>query len=204
MNDRMIYGAALLASAALHALLLAAPWSAGGSKGLQERYEVRFESGGSAPSRQQPAEPRTKQRPDEAGETAPAHREPLPQEQERGTDAATADRTEQKQSEESRTSGRGEASSLDEYLARVKASVEYNKFYPLFARQLRQEGTVVVRAAIGPDGTISTLQVVSSSGHQGLDRAAEKAVRSSAPFDPPGRFGLSGITVDIPVLYKLR
>jgi len=209
MKRGMVFPATLFVSVVLHAGLFVAPWTERGDNGFQDRYEILFEStgGGYAPER-------VRQRPVKR-EPVPVAREAVPDEttQNEATNEAepvlssqqeNADDGQRKHSEDSRRSGEGEASRLDEYLVRVKAAVEYNKFYPLFAKQLRQVGTSVVRVSIRPDGSVSGLSIVSSSGHQSLDRAAEKAVRSSAPFDPPARFGLSELTLDIPVTYKLN
>jgi len=47
--------------------------------------------------------------------------------------------------------------------------------YPLFARQVRVQGLVVLRAVISREGTIENLQVL--SGHPMLVQAAVDAVR---------------------------
>ena len=47
--------------------------------------------------------------------------------------------------------------------------------YPMIAKQIRLQGTVVLRAMVGADGTIDQIQVV--SGHPILAQAALEAVR---------------------------
>jgi TonB family protein len=95
------------------------------------------------------------------------------------------------------------AGRLDDYLALVRARVEENKDYPAFARQLGQQGTVVVRARVGRDGRLLQAAVLNSSGHKQLDKAALAAVRGAGRFRPPTEFGLTEVTVDIPIAYKL-
>lgn len=92
---------------------------------------------------------------------------------------------------------------LDEYLVMLKGAVERNKLYPSFARQMGLQGTVVIRVTLSVDGAIMGMAVLNSSGQRTLDRAAESAIRASAPFKPPRQFGLGEVTVDIPIVYRL-
>lgn len=92
---------------------------------------------------------------------------------------------------------------LADYLSVVRTMVEVNREYPSMARQMGLQGTVTVRVHIRGDGSIGELAVVNSSGHKSLDKAAVSAVRRSAPFRAPGEFGLGGVTVEIPIVYRL-
>jgi TonB family protein len=49
---------------------------------------------------------------------------------------------------------------------------------------LMKRGRVVIRLAILPDGKVTGLQIISSSGDVALDRAAFGALAASSPFDP--------------------
>jgi protein TonB len=95
------------------------------------------------------------------------------------------------------------AARLPDYLAAVRTQVEHHKDYPAFARQLKQQGTVTVRVAIGPDGRLREAVVSASSGHASLDKAALAAVRNAGRFRSPDDFGLGAVTIDIPITYKL-
>lgn len=96
------------------------------------------------------------------------------------------------------------ASRLPDYLAAVRSQVENHKDYPAFARQLRQQGTVLVRVAIGPEGRLLDAVILNSSGHHSLDKAALAAIRNAGRFRSPEGFGLSQrVTIDIPITYKL-
>jgi protein TonB len=216
MKRRAVLPATVFVSVVLHAGFFVTPWSERGESGFQNRYEIRFESSGGGavpervrqrPVRQDPAPAPPEAAPAETIRSEPTNQptnEPANETQPvRSTLAENADDGQRSHAEESRRSGKGEASRLEEYLSRVKASVEGNKFYPTFAKQLKLQGTVTLRVSISSAGRITGLSVIASSGHQSIDRAAEKAVRSSAPFDPPARFGLPDITLDIPVTYKL-
>jgi protein TonB len=49
--------------------------------------------------------------------------------------------------------------------------------YPVDARRAHEQGTVKLLVLVGSDGTVSDIQVASSSGSQRLDRAALQAVK---------------------------
>jgi protein TonB len=76
--------------------------------------------------------------------------------------------------------------------------------YPMRARDLGQEGEVVVRARLDPRGTPEEVVVYRSSGFDLLDRAALAAVRRWA-FEP-GRRGGAPVAawVQVPVRFALR
>lgn len=49
--------------------------------------------------------------------------------------------------------------------------------YPTESRRLREQGVVVLRVILGPDGRVSDIHISKSSGHYKLDQAALSAVR---------------------------
>jgi TonB family protein len=55
--------------------------------------------------------------------------------------------------------------------------------YPLEARRTHQQGTVVLALYINEFGTLDKVEIVKSSGHPLLDRAAEDAMQQSR-FSP--------------------
>jgi len=89
------------------------------------------------------------------------------------------------------------------YLSIVRSRIETKKHYPPFARNLQQEGTVIVNVVIGADGAVVSTSLVKSSGFATLDKAALAAVRKAAPFPPPSGYGLGRMSIDIPLLFKL-
>jgi protein TonB len=95
------------------------------------------------------------------------------------------------------------AKKLAEYMAIIRAIIENNKEYPAFAKQLRLQGTVIVRVSIYPNGRIKNVDVITTSGHKSLDKSALGAVKASEPFKPPANYGLLDVTVDIPITFKL-
>ncbi|TVO75823.1 energy transducer TonB [Sedimenticola selenatireducens] len=70
------------------------------------------------------------------------------------------------------------------YTQALAEAIERNKHYPLRARKKGQQGEVTVRFTILKDGSISQVQISSSSHFSVLDRAASKAVESLSRFRP--------------------
>lgn len=76
--------------------------------------------------------------------------------------------------------------------------------YPARALDLNQQGTVVVRALVAPDGTSGQVVVWRSSGYTLLDAAAVRAVRGWA-FEPASIAGRKIASwVEVPVRFAIR
>jgi protein TonB len=75
--------------------------------------------------------------------------------------------------------------------------------YPSSARRRGQQGEVLLRVQVLPDGTISSPAVVRSSGVASLDQAAQAAV-SRWRFTPASSGGRAvEATVEVPVVFRL-
>jgi protein TonB len=76
--------------------------------------------------------------------------------------------------------------------------------YPLLARRRNYEGTVVLDVLVRRDGTVESIRLARSSGHQSLDRSARKAVREWTFH--PGKRGDEAVEmwVTIPIRFQLR
>ena len=59
-----------------------------------------------------------------------------------------------------------------------------NLNYPDAARRQKLHGDVLLTVTLDRDGKVMDIQVISSSGQELLDKAAERIVRLSAPFPP--------------------
>jgi periplasmic protein TonB len=81
--------------------------------------------------------------------------------------------------------------------------VEELKRYPASARADRAEGKVVVKAVINEDGSVGEVAVFQSSGHPSLDKAAIETLQRAAPFHLPHPLGQPGMTIKIPMSYRL-
>jgi len=76
--------------------------------------------------------------------------------------------------------------------------------YPESARKKGWEGTVILSALIGLEGTAKEIEVVESSGHRVLDQAAMRGLKEWR-FEPGTRNGRKiAMRVKIPVLFRLR
>jgi protein TonB len=76
--------------------------------------------------------------------------------------------------------------------------------YPLVARKQGLEGKVMLRVTVGPDGRITSVTVVQSSGHAILDKAARDGVVRWR-FSPARRAaGAIASVIDVPIEFKLN
>lgn len=91
---------------------------------------------------------------------------------------------------------------IKKYFFYVRDKLQENLSYPLMAKKLQIEGTVIVRFVIEKDGSVNenTIKIVKSSGSKILDRQAIITVKNSIPFKAPpeGR-----IVVEIPVVFEI-
>lgn len=102
-------------------------------------------------------------------------------------------------------SGAGSGAALQGYLSKVRSLLERNKIYPSQSRSRNEEGIVVVRFSISSDGSIGGVSLSRSSGHPGLDQAAQETVNRVRRFPPfPGDFQRPSLTVQVPLAYRLH
>jgi periplasmic protein TonB len=74
--------------------------------------------------------------------------------------------------------------------------------YPMAARRLGIEGTVVLRVVVAPDGTPKSVVVLESSGHNVLDASALETVRTRWRFVPARRNGIAiEDSVQVPIRF---
>lgn len=98
------------------------------------------------------------------------------------------------------------ASSLDpRYLAELLERLRRLQHYPAAARRLRQEGNVLMRLELKPDGSLLQLEIAESSGYEVLDRAALDMVRRATPLPAfPVSMAREALTLTVPVVFSLR
>jgi protein TonB len=76
--------------------------------------------------------------------------------------------------------------------------------YPALSRRLGEQGRVVLRVRIEPDGTASAAEIRTSSGYERLDEAARQAVLSWR-YVPGKRNGVpEAMWFLIPIQFELR
>jgi len=71
---------------------------------------------------------------------------------------------------------------LDGWRRRIEAVGNIN--YPVEARRQQLYGNLRMLVALLPNGEVSEIQILQSSGHRVLDQAAVEIVNMAAPFDP--------------------
>jgi len=71
---------------------------------------------------------------------------------------------------------------LDSWRRRIEAVGNIN--YPTAARQQQIYGSLRMLVALFPNGEVSEIQILQSSGHSLLDQAAVEIVNMAAPFEP--------------------
>ena len=77
--------------------------------------------------------------------------------------------------------------SKKDYFQMVRMRIETRKTYPESARKNQKQGGVSVRFTITEDGSVKSITIAESSGHDILDSAALSAVKNAAPLPRPPR-----------------
>ncbi len=90
---------------------------------------------------------------------------------------------------------------IKEKLSVVSSLVQKNITYPPIARRMGWEGRVVLAITIREDGHLESVEIITSSGYEVLDRNAVEAVKKSCHLfpKPPVK-----VRVILPVAYKLE
>jgi protein TonB len=98
-----------------------------------------------------------------------------------------------------------DAGTLAQYRLALMSAARSYKAYPRFAIENSWQGKVEVRMAIGVDGSIVGLSVLSSTGHALLDRQALDMIeRAKAAAQVPPALRGRQFAVDIPVEFAFR
>ena len=93
------------------------------------------------------------------------------------------------------------------YLYQWRTQVEAigNRHYPEESSRYGIYGDLRLLVAIRSDGSIDTIEVLSSSGHRVLDDAAVRIVRMAAPYEPfPPELASSTDKLEIIRTWKFR
>jgi len=93
-----------------------------------------------------------------------------------------------------------ERASTDRYRQMISAKIREYQEYPPVAKKRRWEGTTVVQLHFTAEGKVGDISVSEKSGHDVLDEAAIKMVRSAAPLPTPPE-GLRSVLV--PIKFRL-
>jgi protein TonB len=91
------------------------------------------------------------------------------------------------------------------YFAELKRRIEDKWVYPQEAARNGQSGQGDLRFVLRKDGTVRTVEIVSSSGVRVLDYYIEQAIRQAQPFPPiPASVGEDLIPISINFTYTLQ
>lgn len=78
-------------------------------------------------------------------------------------------------------------------------------YYPGMSRRLREEGTVLVRVYVSPQGTPERVELNKSSGYARLDESAVETIRQHWKFAPARQGGVAvGAWVLVPIAFTLE
>ncbi|MCU0595931.1 MAG: energy transducer TonB [Desulfobacterota bacterium] len=90
------------------------------------------------------------------------------------------------------------------YAQAIKERIAGQWKYPQEARKKKLEGRLVALFSLNRDGDLTRMEITRSSGHEVLDREAERAVQSAAPFPPfPSTITVSRLNVNVSFDYTL-
>jgi protein TonB len=94
---------------------------------------------------------------------------------------------------------------LQGYLVQLSSYAVKYKRYPQLARERGWEGVTVVKLAIGANGRIRDVAVISSSGHELLDQHAIEIVRKAAPItEITSALRNREFSINIPVYFTIE
>ncbi|MBE2894963.1 energy transducer TonB family protein [Spirabiliibacterium falconis] len=91
---------------------------------------------------------------------------------------------------------------IDDYRRQLRREIERNKRYSQRAKMMRQQGKVIIRFTLSPNGTITGASVAKSSGFAELDKLALQAVNAARPVGPRPA-GMNSL-VTVPIDFTLR
>lgn len=97
-----------------------------------------------------------------------------------------------------------ELSAQEKYKGQIARLLNAKKSYPQIAKQLKQQGRVLVQFLVGNDGKILEAKVVSSSPFESLNKSAENLVRSLNGLSPfPEEIKKTTWLFTVPVDYQM-
>lgn len=93
---------------------------------------------------------------------------------------------------------------LADYGRSVAGSVAIHQRYPKIAQMRQWQGTTTLQLEFAADGRLVETRVLSSSGHDVLDRQALDMLRAAQPLPPlPPALAGRALTVNVPVVFRL-
>lgn len=97
-----------------------------------------------------------------------------------------------------------DAGALGAYGRELAGAVATHQRYPRIALLRQWQGTAVLQLELAADGRLLAVRVLSSSGHDTLDRQALEMVRAAAPLPSlPAALAGRPLTVEVPVVFRI-
>ena len=97
-----------------------------------------------------------------------------------------------------------DAEVLAAYGRELAGAVATQQRYPRIALLRQWQGTAVLQLELAVDGRLLGVRVLSSSGHETLDRQALEMVREAVPLPSlPAALAGRPLTVDVPVVFRI-
>lgn len=97
-----------------------------------------------------------------------------------------------------------DAGALAAYGRELAGAVASRQRYPRVALMRQWQGTAVLQLELAADGGLLGVRVISSSGHDTLDRQALDMVREAVPLPSlPETLAGRPLTVDVPVVFRI-
>ncbi len=91
------------------------------------------------------------------------------------------------------------------YKRMLLAAMNKHKKYPRIAKSRGWQGKVIIQFNLDRNGNILSKQIIQSSGHHSLDKAALKMAEKAAPFPrPPSVLQGDSFNIKVPVPFKLK
>ncbi len=93
---------------------------------------------------------------------------------------------------------------LSRYMTTLFRMIDAKKHYPTQSLRKREEGTVVVRVTLAPDGKLIDVMATTERPRR-LVEASLKAVQDAAPFPPFAEvLDQKQVVFEVPVVYRIR
>ncbi|WP_419770280.1 MAG: energy transducer TonB [Candidatus Marinarcus sp.] len=92
----------------------------------------------------------------------------------------------------------------DEYLLKIRETIDKNKIYPMIAKRLGQTGKVYLNFTIKGSGQIVDIKIVKNAQYKRLDDAATEILVKIKKFEPiPNELNKATWNITVPVLYQI-
>lgn len=91
-----------------------------------------------------------------------------------------------------------------EYLMKLRNIIENKKVYPILARDMKEQGSVLITFEIQENGCIENINIKQPSSSRKLNYAAVKLLEDISTFDPiPKELGKSKWVIEVPINYTI-